>query len=619
MEGLEFTLRLRSILRVQAPLLVLASTFTVLSYATMTIPYVRLDFGLLGFATGLPIMLKQTWEAVRERHVNAESTMLVSAAGAMALGQYSAASLISLMVIVMYTVEEIASWRGAKDLTDLMSRTPSTANRLSSSGSIEEVLVGELLPGDSVVVRQGEVVPVDGKVFEGSASVDESSLTGEPLPVLKVKGSEVLAGSKVVEGYVETRVVRLAEESYLQSLVREVVENVTKRPPLKRFVDVIALYFMPLVVLLSLLTFAISRNAIAALAVLVIGSPCAILTATPVAFLATSAKVARRGALVKDGEILRKLSHVDAVIFDKTGTLTFGEPRVESVTAFDGADEAFVISAAASCEAPSPHPIAKAVLRYSLSQNVALQSLDDFRSEVGRGVVAHFNGKTYRLGQPDWLANEGVEMPLVVADQEVGAGHDSCFTIVVAEGGNALGMLHLKDEVRDSAAAAVSGLRKLGVDKVILLTGDRTEAARSLAASLGIEFEGQLKPSDKVDVVRRLKAEGYTVAFVGDGVNDAPAMTASDVAIAIAPGGSTLASGVSQVVLTHGDLAAIPELISRSRSMMRALYENVVVFALVNSVGIGFASVALITPAAGAILHFLQETFGFVNSSRLAR
>jgi heavy metal translocating P-type ATPase len=619
MESLEFTVRLRSILGVQAPMLVLGSVFTVLSYLTVEVPLVGLDFGLIGFAMGLPIMLKQTWAAFRERQVNAESTMLVSATGAMILGQYSAASLISLMVIVMYTVEEIASWRGAKDLTDLMSRTPSTANRISSSGAIEEVSVGELLTGDRVVIRQGEVVPVDGKVFEGSASIDESSLTGEPLPVLKNAGTEVLAGSKVVEGYVETQVVRLAEESYVQSLVREVAENVTKRPPLKRFVDLIALYFMPLVVALSLATFLLSGNAIAALAVLVIGSPCAILTATPVAFLATSAKLARKGALVKDGEILRKLSHVDAIVFDKTGTLTFGEPQVESVTAFNGADEASVLSMAASCEAPSPHPIARAVLRYSRSQNVAIHSLEDFRSEVGRGVVAHLDGKTYRLGQPDWLAKEGVKMPVDVEEQEVGPSHDSCFTIVMAEGGTAMGMLHLKDEVRDSAAAAVSGLRKLGVKKMILLTGDRTETARSLAAQLGIEFEGQLKPSDKEKVVRRLKEEGYTVAFVGDGVNDALAMTASDVAIAIAPGGSTLASGVSQIVLTRGDLSAIPELISRSRSMVRALYENVAVFAVVNSIGMGLASFALIAPAVGAILHFLQETFGFINSSRLAR
>lgn len=619
LESLDFSVRLRHVLRLQGPLLIIAAIVTLLSYEGAKVPTLGADVGLLGFALGLPILLRQTWLAIKEKQVNAESTMLVSAVGAVLLGQFPAASLISLMVVVMYTVELLASWRGAKDLTDLMSRAPTKANRLSASGKIDEVPVEELLPGDRIVVRQGDVVPADATVLGGSASLEESTLTGEPLPVVKSEGATILAGTRVIEGYVDARVEKAAGESYIQSLVREVVDNVNRRPPLKRLVDVIAMYFMPLVVALALLTYLVTRDAIAALAVLVVGSPCAILTATPIAFLATSAKVARQGILVKDGEILRKLGKVSAVVFDKTGTLTFGEPEVESVQAFEGCAEMEVLSAAASCEAPSPHPIAKAVIRYTMSQNVALSPLDDFRSEVGKGIVAHLGGKEYELGQPGWLAEQGVDVPSEVSEHIRVPGHDTCFTILLAQGRRPMGVLHLRDQMRESAGSAVSGLRSLGVKRILLLTGDKIEAADALASKLGIEAHGLLDPSMKVEVVRKLKSDGYTVAFVGDGVNDAPAMAVSDVSIAVALEGSTTASGVSQVVLTRGDLDAIPELVKRSRQTMAALYENVAVFAIVNALGMGLASLAIVTPAVGAVLHFLQESFGFVNSSRLAR
>jgi Cu+-exporting ATPase len=616
---IEPRLRLSITLRREAPLLAAAGALSLLSLLGLRIPVLEMDFGLLGFMVGLPLLCRASWDAIRERQVNAELTMLISGIGAVLLAQYSAASIIALMTIIMHMVEEVTSWQGWRDLTQLILGTPQSANVWQGDGSIKTVPVQQVSKGDIVLVRQGEMIPVDGRVIEGRASVAESSLTGEPLPVEKQPGLRAFAGTQVVEGYLKIEAEGPARESYIQKLVAEVVENVRDRPPIKRFVDVIALYFMPLVIFLTVASFIISRNPLTAISILVIASPCAVLSATPLAFLAASAKLARRGVLVKDGETLRKITKVDTIVFDKTGTVTFGQPKVMEIVSFTGEGEQQILALAASCEAPSPHPVAKAIVGEAVRRKLSLYPLEHFEALVGRGVVAKVAGETYYLGPAEWLEQLGIELDGPLKGMTRNDLEDPRISVVIARGRKPIGMISLQDVVRDSAKLAIKRLRALGIRRLLLLTGDQRGPAAAIAGELEVDFLAELKPEDKVRIVRELRREGRVVAFVGDGVNDAPAMAESDVAIAIAPEGSTLASGVSHVVLTVTDLATIPELIRISRRTVGAIYQNLGLFGVVNGAGMGLAALGLVTPLIAAVLHGLQETLGFVNSARLAR
>ncbi len=610
---------LRATIVSEGPFLIATLVFTVLSLLGAKPLGVGVDLGLLGFAAGIPFFARATYDAIVDREINAELTMVISGAGALLLGQFAAASIVSFMAITTHLIEEFTTEKGARDLTALVETTPTVANKWDVDGSLKRVPAKSLMPGDIVVVREGELISVDGRIEEGLASIAESSLTGEPLPVTKQKGSHVLAGTKVTEGYLKIRVEKLASESYILTLVREVSENIQERPPAKRFVDTVAVYFMPLILGLTVLVFLITGSGTAAVAMLVIASPCAVLAATPLAFLATSAKLARRGVVIKDGEVLRRIGHVDVIIFDKTGTLTIGKPKVETVKTFAEFTSDQILSLAASCEVPSPHPIAAAIVNLAGQRNIGLHPLEEFRSEVGKGVVAKLNGMTYRLGQVPWLIEEGIQFNGEVDAVLSNLSSDSGIPIVLTEEKRPVGLIYLKDELRQSAVEMISGLKALGVKEVLLLTGDRNVAALETAGRLGISFKAELTPNEKAGIVKELRKAGHTVAFIGDGVNDAPALSESNVSIAIAPDGATVASQVADIILTRANLEVIPEVIRTSKRAINAIYQNIAVFLLVNILGLAFAGVGVITPISGAVLHGIQETFGFVNSSRLAR
>ncbi len=619
MENVTESVDLRTTLRSELPLLGLAVALTLLSLVGLAIPYLGINFGAAGFMIGLPFLIKPTWDAVRQRQVNAELTMLISGIGAMVLQQFSAAAIISLMTIVMHIIEEATTWRGSRDLSDLAKSAPSFASRLNSDNSVRRVPADSLVPGDIVVVKQGESIPVDGSVVDGEASVTESTLTGEPLPVNRQRGSQVLAGTQVSEGYLKVRVEKPSGQSYIQSLIREVKESVEQRPPMRKFVNLIALYFMPLILVLTVIAFVLTRSAVTAIAMLVIASPCAVLTATPLAFLAVSAKLSKKGIVIKNGEVLRKISRVDTVLLDKTGTVTLGRPTVEHISSFVGDSSRQILSLAASCEIPSPHPIANAIVRHAGEEGVGLTPLDDFKSEVGQGVIGKVNGRTYYLGQASWLAGMGVKFDNASAEALKEIECDSGVSVVLADEKQSLGVIHLDDELKDSATSAIRRLKESGVKQVVLLTGDRREAAESIASKLGISFRAELSPDEKLEIVKELRTAGHIVAFVGDGINDTPAMAESDVSIAVALDGSSLASRVGDVILTGENLEALPDLIINSRRAINAVYQNIAIFLGANAGGLVLAGFGLITPLIGAVVHAIQETFGFVNSSRLAK
>lgn len=599
-------------------LLVLVAFFSLISFLGVGEEF-YINPGAIGFLIGLYPLTKASWDAIKERHLNAEATMLISGIGALFLRQFLAANIIALMAIIMELIESYTIQRGSKDLSELAKSTPSTAVKLNADGSVLTVKTDELKKGDVVIVRQGELIPADGKVVDGDASIVESSLTGESLPVYRTKGDQVFAGTRLIEGYIKVNVDKPAEESYIYSIIREVQENVTKNPPIKRFVDIIAVYFMPLVLVLSFMAYFITGSGVTAISMLVVASPCAVLAATPLAHLATSAKLARRGILIKNGEILRRIANIDTIIFDKTGTITLGKPRVEFVRSFINDDTEKILSLAASCEVASPHPIGNAIIEHARRKGLSLLPISGFRAEIGKGVAAELGDKRYLIGQASWLKENGINLDEDVEELIRMSMCNNGVSVLLAEEKKVIGIIHLEDQLKDDVERAIKEIRNLGIKNIVLLTGDRREVAQEIAKRLNIEFRAELKPEDKLSFVRELKRLGRKIAFVGDGINDALAMTESDVSIAIAPSGSTLASNVAQVISTNERIDSIPVLISLSRKTIGAIYQNIAVFLFVNIVGLVLALFGLITPLSGALIHGLQEMFGFFNSSRLAR
>ena len=519
---------------------------------------------------------------------------------------FESAALIIVLTLLGQVLELRAREATSGAIRGLLRLTPKTALRLDAYGHDEEVAIDTIVVGDSLRVRPGEKVPVDGAVTEGSGSVDESTITGEPMPLLKEAGAKVIAGTVNLSGSFVMKAEKVGTDTMLARIVKLVSEAQRSRAPIQRLADSVAGWFVPLVVASALLAAAawalwgpeprFTHALLAAVAVLIIACPCALGLATPMSIMVGVGRGAALGILIRNAEALERLEKVDTLVIDKTGTLTVGRPEITDVT---GGLE--TLRLAASLERGSEHPIATAILAFAQDRKLAVAPVSDFKNHAGRGVSGTVEGKRVLLGNARLLKDNGVDLGTFSRP------------VMLAIDGKLAGTITFDDPIKETTAAALADLRKDGL-RIVMLTGDNRRTADAVAKQLGIEeFEAEVLPEDKAKTVQRLKAEGRIVAMAGDGINDAPALASADVGIAMGTG-TDIAIESAGITLVKGDLAAIVRARRLSRATMANIRQNLFFAFVYNAAGVPIAA-GVLYPVLGLLLSPIVAAAAMALSS----
>ncbi len=535
---------------------------------------------------------------------------------------FEAAAAITTLVLLGQVLELRARSRTSSAIRALLNLSPKFARLVRTDGTEIDVPVEHVQPGDTVRVRPGERVPVDGVVLEGSSSVDESLMTGEPIPVEKAEGSRVTGGTVNGTGTFVMRAERVGSETLLAQIVRMVSEAQRSRAPVQKLADRVAAYFVPAVVAIAVLTFIIwailgpapkmAHGLLNAVAVLIIACPCALGLATPMAIMVGTGRGALAGILIKNAESLEILEKVDTVVVDKTGTLTEGKPRVTSVLPAAGVDESHLLEIAASLERASEHPLAAAILAAAKDRGIEIGTVTDFRSLTGKGITGHIGENTAALGNRALLAD--LQIPLGPLDDRAKALEAEGQTVMfVAVDGKAIGIIGVSDPIKATTAEAIDRLHRDGI-RIVMLTGDSRATAESVARKLKIDsVEAQILPNQKAEIVNQLKAKGRIVAMAGDGVNDAPALAAANVGIAMGTG-TDVAIESAGITLLKGDLVGIARARALSRATMRNIRQNLFFAFAYNALGVPIAA-GILYPFFGVLLSPIFASAAMTFSS----
>ena len=545
---------------------------------------------------------------------------------------FEAAAVITVLVLLGQVLELRAREKTSGAIRALLDLAPKEAVRVKSDGTDERVPLETVQVGELLRVRPGEKVPVDGELTDGKGTVDESMVTGEPMPVAKSLGSKVTAGTLNQTGGFVMRAEKVGADTLLSQIVHMVAAAQRSRAPIQRMADQVAGWFVPVVIGVAALAFiawfvwgpspAFSYALIAAVAVLIIACPCALGLATPMSIMVGVGRGAQSGVLIRDAEALERMEKVDTLVVDKTGTLTEGRPKVVAVQPVEGFDASNVLQKLASVERASEHPLAAAIVADALGRKLPLLPLTDFDSPVGKGVVGVVDGARIVCGSAKFLRENGIEVGALTVAAE-GLGAKAATVIFVGIDGRLAGFVGIADPIKASTAQAIAALRKANV-RVVMLTGDGTTTAQAVGRELGIdEVVAEVLPEDKASVVQRLKAEGRIVAMAGDGVNDAPALAAADVGIAMGTG-TDVAMESSGVTLLHGDLMGIVKARQLSQATMRNIRLNLWFAFGYNVLGIPVAAGLLypffgilLSPVVAAAAMALSSVSVITNSLRL--
>jgi len=552
----------------------------------------------LAIAAGIYFILPKAVFAIRRLRPDMNLLMVIAVVGAIAIGEWFEASTVTFLFALSLTLEKWSVGRARRAIEKLMDLTPATVRMITAAGALQEIRPEFVPVGSRFVVRPGERVPLDGEVLDGTSEVNQAPITGESIPIVKAPGSSVFAGSVNGQGVLEIRSTRPSGDTTLARIIRLVSEAQQKRSPSEQWVDRFARRYTPVVVILAIFVIVVpvlvwgqpfDRWLYQALVMLVISCPCALVISTPVSVVAAIAAAARQGVLVKGGAFMEVAGRLKAIAFDKTGTLTAGKPTVVQVRALNGHTETELLERAAALEVHSDHPLAVAILDHASSRSIAIRAAEGVRAVPGKGVYGRWDGREFWLGSHRLLDDLNQETPGV--HQQLESLSDTGHTVVVV--GNqehVCGFLALADRIRPESAEAVRQLRSLGVDHLVMLTGDNRGTAEAIAKETGmIETEAELLPEEKVAAVERLVSRFQSVAMVGDGINDAPALARATLGIAMGAGGSDTAIETADIALMSDDLSKLPWLIQHSRRMVAIIRTNIFLSLLVKALFVGLA------------------------------
>jgi P-type Cu+ transporter len=522
---------------------------------------------------------------------------------------FEAAAVITTLILLGQLIEARARIRTGHAIKALLGLAAKTAHRVRD-GQEHEIAVDEIQKGDVLRVRPGEKIPIDGVIVDGKSNIDESMITGEPMPVSKRAGEKVIGATVNQTGSFLMRAERIGSETVLAQIVQMVADAQRSRAPIQKLADTVSGYFVPAVIGVAIITFivwsivgpapAIAYALVNAVSVLIIACPCALGLATPMSIMVGVGRAAQAGILVKNAQAIEVTEKVTDLVTDKTGTLTAGKPEVVSRIAANTVSERDLLQIAASVESQSEHPLARAIVEAAKKEKIEFQEVTDFHSITGGGVFGNLNGKTILIGKEKFLADSNVRFPEDLTKEAHYLQERAETTVWIAVNGDAAGVLGIADPIKPTTVEAVRELHKMGL-KIIMCTGDNRRTAESVARDLGIdEFKAEVMPDEKIEIVKNLKSKGTIVAMAGDGINDAPALAAADVGIAMGTG-IDVAIESAGITLVKGDLMGIVKAIHLSRAVMRNIRQNLFFAFIYNALGVPIAA-GILYPFFGLLL-----------------
>lgn len=553
--------------------------------------------------------------SILEKRISADIALCVAVVAALAVGEYLAAAEAMFIVLVGEGLESYAAGRTTAAIERFVQQMPRQAT-VFREGREEVISADLLLPGDLMLVRSGERIPADGVITSGISTVDESSITGEPLPKDKQSGDEVFSGTLNNNALLRIRVSRSGKDTTLARVISLVKEAQERRSPVERLADRYAKYFLPALLISAGLTYYFTRDWLRTVAVLIVACPCALILATPTAMVAAMGGLARRGILVRGAAVLERAAKTDVIVFDKTGTITEGKVEIIHILT-SGRSEEEVLSLAAAAERASNHPLARSIVAEAIRRRVVQSDPETAQVLPGRGAFCKLHGREIRAGNAEFMAEAGVTgvEPFVATADETGAT-----AVLVSDGKELAGAILFRDLVRKGVPEALSTLRNLGLEDQRILTGDRRRAAEFVAREVAItQVEAGLLPSQKVERIQSLISSGHHPAMVGDGLNDAPALAHANIGIAVS-GASDITAEAADVVYLPHSMEKLPDLFKVSRRAVRTSWQNIILFAGVfNATAVVLAATGVIGPVGAAVTHQLSSFFVMMNSLRLLR
>ena len=568
--------------------------------------------------SGLPLVYLALIRLIREKWVSSALLITIAMVASLLIGELFAAGEVAWIMALGALLEDWTVERAKKGLKNLIDLTPQTARRVSDDGSETIVPIEEVSLQDRLRILPGEVVPVDGEIVEGTSSIDQSIMTGESLPIDKSIGDEVYCGTMNMYGAIDILATSLGENSSLQKLIDLVKEADKNQAPTQRIADKWATWLVPIALAIAIAAWLITGDIVRGVTVLVVFCPCALILATPTAIMGAIGQATKHGVLIKSGEALEKLGGLNTIAFDKTGTLTYGNLAVSDVISLDDDyTSEDVLLMTASAEKRSEHPLAKAIIENVENKSIKIEEAHDFEMIPGKGIKACNSYGEIVCGNQKYMSELNIEESENLQSTLDTLRYEGKASIIVASNGKTTGVIGLSDMIREDAGDMIEALHKLDTE-TILLTGDHKETADYFASKVGIkDVRGELLPEDKLTAIEDIKKSGRQVCMIGDGVNDAPALKASDVSVAMGTMGSDVAIDAADVALLGDDIGKIPYLKRLSNSTLFTIRFNIALSMCINAVAIVCSVLGLLNPVTGAIVHNAGSCLVVLNAALL--
>lgn len=564
--------------------------------------------GITATIIAIPLAVSMV-QTLRSGQYGIDLLAVTAIATSVLLQEYWAGIVIVLMLTGGEALEDYAERRAKTELTALLEHKPKKTHILRGRKTVD-IAVSDVLPGDKLIILPGEVVPVDAIIFEGSSNFDESSLTGESIPVEKTKGQKIMSGAINIDGAITVKALRAAADSQYEQIIKLVKSASTAQSPFVRLADRYSIPFTFVSFFIAGTAWAISGDPVRFLQVLVVATPCPLLLAAPIALISGMSRAARNGIIVKTGSALEKLAESKTVAFDKTGTLTIGQPAVGNIVTFDGHSEKEILAHAAALEEGSTHVLAQAIVDAAHAQGVSYKKAKQIKEESGNGLSGRLNGKYVLVGRLGLLHRHDVTLPEGFSAKNI--KHTATF---VAINGKLAGFISFQDEIRPEAPAMLAQLRSYGIKNIAMVTGDNQTTANKVAQELGIdEVYAESLPSDKLRAVEKMYHR--PIAFVGDGVNDAPVLTAADVGIALGARGATAASETADVVIMLDDVSRVSKAVQIAQRTFAIARQSILIGIFISLVLMGIFATGKFPPVYGALLQEVVDVIVILNALR---